>query len=269
MDDVLTRKNGDFILQCGSHDFFMQIENVAKYSIINREKAFIELVEKSTIEEALPYFYGTVLTVILHMNMRFPIHASAVLSKDGLNLFCAASGTGKSTLAFNLFKKGYPLFSDDKCVLKWDYVLKKFTSIPSVRAVRLWQDAIDKLERPDDLQNGTEVIAKKDKYQFNLDDGMYDRIHMVNKIFVIRKVKDLDQITIRPLRPKEKIQAIRNQIHRPGLVIGEDIKKRHQKFVNNAARLIPIFFVRRPENVPVEKFVAFMQRFIGETPNWE
>lgn len=264
-EGTIGRTFDSFSFACNDHNFFMAINDIALFSINNREKVIIELLNDSTIQEALPFFYGTVLTVLLHMHFKFPIHASAVLSKSGLNLFCAASGTGKSTLAFNLFKRGYPLFSDDKCILKWDRILKKYISEPSIRAVRLWQDAMDSMNNPEELINGIPVLAKEDKYQYNMDEVMYDKPHIVNRIYIIRKVEGLDKITIWKLVKKEKINALKAQIHRPGLVIGEDIKKRFNLFINNLASQIPVFFVRRPVNITVHDFVDFMERHMNRT----
>lgn len=198
------------------------------------------------------------------MHHTFPIHASAVLSKSGLNLFCAHSGTGKSTLAFNLYQRGYPLFSDDKCVLKWDPVLQKYLSEPSIRAVRLWQDAIDNMNNPNVLVEGQPVIAKQDKFQFNLDDNMYSKVQMVNKIFFIQKRKDLSEIEIKTLKRGEKIHVIKVNIHRTELISGEAMQTKYLKFIRNVARLVDICIIRRPVDIPVEEFVDFMQAQIGD-----
>lgn len=45
------------------------------------------------------------------------LHASAVLTDRGVVAIAAASGTGKSTLALELVRRGWPLFADDTVVL--------------------------------------------------------------------------------------------------------------------------------------------------------
>lgn len=257
--NIIHRDFGSFSWICSPVDFLMKIDEIGSFSIEDRRVAIIDLEDNVSVVEALPFFYGTVVTVMLHMHFRFPIHASSVLGKNGLSLFCAKSGTGKSTLALNLFSRGFPLFSDDKCVLKWDSMLQKYVAKPSIRAVRLWQDAIDNLDSPLLSQDGIPIMAKKDKFQFNLDDAMCDSLQMVNKIFVIRKVKDLKEIKINLLKGKVKMSALKNQIHRPGLIIGEDIKRRHELFISNVAKAIPVYLVRRPEDIQVSKFVDFME----------
>ena len=143
--------------------------------------------------------------------------------------------------------------------MKWDNILQKYLSEPSIRAVRLWQNSIEDANSPDFLKDGAPVIAKKDKFQFNLDENMYGRLHMIHKIFVIRKVPNLQSPKISILRGREKIMALKKQTHRPGLIIGEDIQERYQRFVKNLVRFVPVYFVRRPENIPIQEFVDFME----------
>jgi hypothetical protein len=45
------------------------------------------------------------------------LHASAVSTDRGVVVIAAASGTGKSTLALELIRRGWPLFADDTVVL--------------------------------------------------------------------------------------------------------------------------------------------------------
>ena len=263
-DEIKSNDYPSLYWACGSRQFYMDVKGVAKFSIHDRHQVVVELQQGVKLEKALPFFYGTVLTVMLHMQKKFPIHASAVLSKDGLNLFCAHSGTGKSTLAFNLSRNGYPLFSDDKCVLEWDRILQKYLSKPSIRAVRLWQDAIDNISDSEILDDGIRVIDKENKFQFNLDNAMYQNLQTLNKIFIIHKENEIKKVIVRELKGQQKLKALKSQIHRPGLIIGVDIKERHQKFINNLAVLVPVFYIKRPSNIPIADFVKVMKKQIGK-----
>lgn len=237
----------------------MDIKGISKFSISEGKTVLIELYG-SNVEPALPFLYGTVLTVLLQMHSIFPLHSSAVVSNKGINLFCAQSGTGKSTLALTLHHLGFPLFTDDKCIIEWDNMLKKYVSEPHIRAVRLWRDAIDELDDHVDLVDGMPVLSKKDKFQFNLNNLMYKKPQIVNQIFVIRKSKKFKEITIRPLNTKQGVMAVKNNVHKYKLISGELTKKRYLRFSSNVARLVPIYFVQRPENMSIVDFADFMKR---------
>jgi hypothetical protein len=58
----------------------------------------------------------SVLPMAMQVRGREALHASAVVSRQGVVAFCAASETGKSTLAFGLRRRGFPQWSDDGVV---------------------------------------------------------------------------------------------------------------------------------------------------------
>jgi hypothetical protein len=70
----------------------------------------IELVEDT--------YYRTVLPMALQMSGREVLHASAVVTPQGVLALCAVSETGKSTLAYALMRHGNPLYADDAVVFE-------------------------------------------------------------------------------------------------------------------------------------------------------
>ena len=61
----------------------------------------------------LDAYYRTVLPMALQVRGLEVLHASAVLTPRGVVALCAASRTGKSTVAFGLSQRGWPLWADD------------------------------------------------------------------------------------------------------------------------------------------------------------
>jgi hypothetical protein len=72
----------------------------------------------STPEQVLDTYYRTVLPMALQFHGREVLHASAVVVPQGVLALCAVSETGKSTLAFALARRGYPLYADDAVVFE-------------------------------------------------------------------------------------------------------------------------------------------------------
>jgi hypothetical protein len=62
-------------------------------------------------------FQRSVLPLLLHTRGQEVLHASAVATPAGVIAFCAASETGKSTLACGLSRRGYTPWGDDAVVL--------------------------------------------------------------------------------------------------------------------------------------------------------
>ncbi len=63
---------------------------------------------------------GVVLPFALHRRGAWCVHASAVLTRDGVVAFIAPRGTGKSTLAAACVQRGCALVADDVVVLRAD-----------------------------------------------------------------------------------------------------------------------------------------------------
>lgn len=101
-------------------------------------------------------FLDQVVPMVLSRQESLVLHASAVLTPQGVIAFVGKSGQGKSTLAACFGQSGFRLISDDYLVLRKmvlrKMVLRKMTSrkgidnwvaIPSYPGVRLWPESSD------------------------------------------------------------------------------------------------------------------------------
>jgi serine kinase of HPr protein (carbohydrate metabolism regulator) len=61
-------------------------------------------------------FRTAVMPLALQVSGYEVLHASAVRTPGGVAAFCGMSGTGKSTVAYGLSRRGYPLWADDAVV---------------------------------------------------------------------------------------------------------------------------------------------------------
>ena len=87
----------------------------------------------------LDTYHHCVLPLILPALGTEVLHASAVIGADGVTALCGASGTGKSTTAVALARRGYPLWADDAVAV--DTAVPGPRAIPLPFAVRLRPDA--------------------------------------------------------------------------------------------------------------------------------
>ncbi|HYR76605.1 MAG TPA: hypothetical protein VEM96_12270 [Pyrinomonadaceae bacterium] len=69
-------------------------------------------------ELVLDAYRRKVLPMALQVSGREVLHASAVRSSAGVAALCGLSETGKSTIAFGLSRRGYPLWADDAVVFE-------------------------------------------------------------------------------------------------------------------------------------------------------
>jgi len=76
--------------------------------------------ENSDETNIIPFLLGPVMALLLHQRGFLVLHGSSIKVNDGAVTFIGYRGLGKSTTAINLYKKGYPLVTDDILAIKFD-----------------------------------------------------------------------------------------------------------------------------------------------------
>ncbi|HRD67417.1 MAG TPA: hypothetical protein PKY50_14830 [Candidatus Competibacter sp.] len=87
------------------------------------------------------FVLGAGLGVLLHQRGLLVLHASGVAIRDRIVGFTGAKGWGKSTTAASLYRRGYPLVSDELLVVRFDAGDRPLV-IPGSPQMRLWSDAL-------------------------------------------------------------------------------------------------------------------------------
>lgn len=141
LDDVVSETP---FLQIGANGtFLLSVHGVGAYHISGSE---VVIAPKSTATdtELRLFLLGSALGFICHRRGLFPLHASSVLFDGKAIAFSGPSGSGKSTIGAALAKQGYPLLSDDVCVIDvhaGDGPVVR----PAFPRLKLWQDSLDAL----------------------------------------------------------------------------------------------------------------------------
>jgi hypothetical protein len=95
-------------------EYRMHVPGLASFRFSNRCDEISATVTSAAREElVLDAYRRRVLPMALQVCGREVMHASAVRSAAGVTALCADSETGKSTIAFGLSGRGYPLWADD------------------------------------------------------------------------------------------------------------------------------------------------------------
>lgn len=88
------------------------------------------------------HLFGSVLAILCYRRGLFPLHGSCVLLDGEAVVFSGASGTGKSTLATALARRGHPLLCDDICAIDLSNPRRPMLR-PAFSRVKLMPDAIN------------------------------------------------------------------------------------------------------------------------------
>jgi len=104
----------------------------------------IELLPNGNPTTSLQILLGWALGGLFHQRAMLPLHGSAVCRNDDSFVFCAPSGTGKSTLAAAFLNRGF-FFLDDNIALV-DFKEGTAFIVSGSPEIRLWENAMPDLE---------------------------------------------------------------------------------------------------------------------------
>jgi hypothetical protein len=95
-------------------EFWMHLPDLASFRFTSGgDEVAAAVTGNATDDLVLDAYQRRILPMALQVSGREVLHASAVRSASGVLALCANSETGKSTIAFGLSSRGYPLWADD------------------------------------------------------------------------------------------------------------------------------------------------------------
>lgn len=94
------------------------------------------------VADLAAYALGPLLAFALHLQGHVLLHASAVVMRQRVVLFCGPSGSGKSTTAALLGQQGFTIAADDIASITPE---PPHQLLPSGGVLRLWSDSVEML----------------------------------------------------------------------------------------------------------------------------
>lgn len=202
--------------------------------------------------DAAIFVCGSGIGLSMHLRGRCVLHASAVAVGDRAVLFCGPSGAGKSTLAAALSARGFSLLADDQCVLS-DPGAGDLMVYPDGRAMKLWDEAIDRLTLQP--RRGAPVRTRVEKFYVEPDIAL-SRPLPLGAIYILGEGHALagspsggpggKEIAIAPLNLADAAHVMRANAYRPAMVRRLDQAGLYLQAAASAMRSAGIYQLVRP-----------------------
>lgn len=138
--------SGEIILSCArvGEDYCLRFRDLADFWISMDCERITAYADNAIPAESIRHLLvDQVIPRVIAHGGHTVMHCSANQVADRAILFIGDSGAGKSTLATSLYRRGYPLMSDDCLLLRASG--NGLLAVPNYAGARLWADSFEAL----------------------------------------------------------------------------------------------------------------------------
>lgn len=195
-------------------------------------------------------YFRNVLPMVLQTEGIEVLHASAVRYAGGVVALCAKSGTGKSTLAYGLQQRRWPLWADDAVVFETDGRVVNTISLPF--EIRLHPQVRNFFGLPHSARQSNADVNRED-YNFFTQPRKAAPLAAVMELERVTESENQQKVEVLRLSPSKAFPLLLAQAYCFSL---NNLPKKRRMLVNYSrlAATTPVFKVRfRPglENLPL------------------
>lgn len=226
----------------GSHnEFLLHVPNTGSIYVTRGRVIHIEKKVGASWDDLRVFLLSSGMGALLHQRKLLPMHASTVRINDTVLMFMGNSGTGKSTLAAAFEKKGASVLADDISLIQPKN--EAVVIMPSFPQLKLWADAIQKLEET--AENMKKVRAELGKYWKNIDNRFIDKPLSPKVAFALSPVNNTG-FSVKEMQGIEKFNLLRNNTYKIRFIQGTGLEKEHFTNISKLANNIILHKIERP-----------------------
>jgi hypothetical protein len=239
-------------------EFLLNLPGIAKYRSIAGKEIFIGTVRL--------FLLSITMAALLTQRQKILLHASAIIQNEKLILFIGDSGAGKSSIAAELSKRGYTLFTDDVCVLESateqnDQILA-FASYPMMK---LWEDTIQALDNSQ-FDRSYKIRPALPKFGQFFHEQFVTKAYPIQKIFVLNPVDDGPMgFGLRKLHGMEAFEKLSQNTYRRQFIQKSPLQAIHLKSMGFLISNTDIAEITRSKKIgEISSFTDFVETLIGK-----
>jgi hypothetical protein len=243
--------------------FLLRIPGIVRFLLEGGRTATYQAEANAAPGDVAAFLIGTAFGILLHQREQFVLHASSVAVNGKAVLFLGPSGAGKSTLAAALGLHGYPLVTDDFCVVRIEDGGAPRVH-PDGRLPKLWTQAIERLDLSG--RRGQAVRGKLQKFYVEpLQDASAAALP-IGAVYALRAARAPLQPGIERPNIVDAALLLRSNAYRPRLVAQMDQKARYFELAAAVGNRAGIFYLTRELSFgAMPEVIAGLERHWAET----
>lgn len=187
----------------------LRFEGIGRFLVEQGRRIVVEKALSASYDDLRGFLFGSAFGAVVHQRGLVPLHVSAVATPKGAVAFTGESGAGKSTLAALLNKEmGWPLICDDVAVLGRE--ADEFHLASGVNTVKLWQDALQTLDRSS--EGLRRDLTRYDKFHAILAQQFFNGRLALKHLVLLKWGNELK---LEPVSGRRAYQIVLAAIYRP------------------------------------------------------
>lgn len=219
---------------------YAHVKGVATFRITNGDLIQVEPEPDCSDSRLGVFLMGSSMGAILHQRGCIPLHGSCVTDGNRSILLTGDSGAGKSTLAAEFLKNGWKLITDDVSALyDVDGVPTVQSSYPSQK---LWQDALDRYERPQSDIHSLYFTDQREKFGVDVTRFFFDGRAPLS--MVVRLISHAPDCRLAPIEGMAKVDQLLRNTYRVNMIEKRNQQRHFQRCVTLSTK-IPMALVTR------------------------
>ena len=236
------KTTGRFALQHSAEYSVIRIEDIADFEVTGGRQIRVWPAAGAAQKDVEIYLFGFAWASLCHQRGVLPLHASAIVTVNGVTAFAGHSGSGKSTTAAVLTSLGYELVADDILPINFNQ-----NSIPGawpfLRRLKLCRDPITELV----LTPGEMVGERLDKERYFVHPKYVsdDKWRKLERLYLLDGDTNDGNLIIEQITGADAVRALVDQTYQFSFILGTRRFGEHLDFCTRVASNVLIYRLRR------------------------
>lgn len=244
------------------NSFYLDVPEVARYLTSQGKSILVEPYFNSAESTIRLFLLSNAMAALLVQRNQILLHSSAIIHENELILFMGESGAGKSSIAAELSKRGYTIFSDDICVLQ--PVLEEEKSVYAIASypmMKLWDDTINALD-DDQFEKKHKIRPMADKYGHFFHESFNANAYPIKKIFILNPSLEAHDYIVSKISGLKAFELLGKNTYRSHFIMESDLQKIHMEFISAIILRADVLELSRPKNnSTIKNFTDFTEKY--------
>jgi hypothetical protein len=222
-------------------EFLLRLPGVATYYVRDGVEVIVDREPGAPELDVRSYLMGNLFAVLCHQRGLLPLHASAIATPRGAVAFLGTSGTGKSSIAAFLARRGHRILADDICLVD-PAAPHDRRVLPVAPWLKLWSATLNAMGKTS--RGLSRIFSDDEKYRYTLEEPQAPTA--LAELILLERAEGRAEVTFERLAPVHALHAMLDLTYQSWLVRATGRTERYFLRCGQALDGVRVTRMRRP-----------------------